>query len=120
MLYEVITDEIYELDTQYAGLSRTEKIKLVRAEMKNMDATHYVVPMLDEIAWLLNLRGDDVENNPIFHAYVRITSYNVCYTKLLRFGTVINGILKHLHRSRVERRIYTSPFAHSHFHFGYG
>lgn len=70
-------DEIFELSTDYAGLSRVEKIELVRQEMKKNKATHYVVGALDEIAWFLNLRGQDIDFNPVFHAYLVISQNNV-------------------------------------------
>lgn len=70
-------DEIFELSVEYAGLSRTEKVDLVRKEMKKHNATHYVVSALDEIAWLLNFRGQDISYNPVFHAYLVISQNNV-------------------------------------------
>lgn len=68
-------DGIFELDTDFSGLSRTEKVKIIRAEMKNQDATHYIINTLDEIAWLMNFRGSDVLFNPVFHAYA-VVSHN--------------------------------------------
>ncbi|MBI9065094.1 MAG: aminopeptidase P family protein [Marinilabiliaceae bacterium] len=73
----VPNDEIFELSTEYAGLSRVEKIEIVRQEMKKNNATHYVVGALDEIAWFLNLRGQDIDYNPVFHAYLVISQNNV-------------------------------------------
>jgi len=70
-------DEIFELATDYTGLSRVEKIEIVRQEMKKNNATHYVVGALDEIAWFLNLRGQDIDFNPVFHAYLVISQNNV-------------------------------------------
>ncbi len=68
-------DGIFELDTKYTGLSREEKIELVRYNMKAQGATHYILTTLDEVAWLLNFRGQDVPYNPVFHAYV-VVSHN--------------------------------------------
>ncbi|MBI9065068.1 MAG: aminopeptidase P family protein [Marinilabiliaceae bacterium] len=70
-------DEIFELSTEYTGLSRVEKIEIVRQEMKKNNATHYVVGALDEIAWFLNFRGQDIDYNPVFHAYLVISQNNV-------------------------------------------
>ncbi|MFW6327218.1 MAG: aminopeptidase P family protein [Bacteroidota bacterium] len=55
------------------GRSRKEKIELVRQKLKNKGATHYVTGALDEIAWVMNLRGDDISYNPVFHAYIIIS-----------------------------------------------
>ncbi len=70
-------EEIFELGVTFAGLSRKDKISTVREKMKELDATHYIVPSLDEIAWLLNLRGADVDFNPVFYAYLIISQNNV-------------------------------------------
>lgn len=53
-----------------AGESTREKIKRVREEMQ---ADALVISQLDEIAWLLNLRGTDVHCNPVFVSYVLLT-----------------------------------------------
>ncbi len=60
-------------ETKHAGLNRTEKIEKIREEMRNKDASHYIITALDEIAWTLNLRGSDVSYNPVFHAYLIIS-----------------------------------------------
>jgi Xaa-Pro aminopeptidase len=60
-------------DPKYAGLTRLEKIEKVRKKMRRYDASHYIVTALDEIAWTMNLRGNDVEYNPVFHAYLIIS-----------------------------------------------
>lgn len=67
---------IFIHDVKYAGKSRTEKLAEVRAEMKKQQATHYLVASLDDIAWLLNIRGTDVPNNPVATANVLITDTN--------------------------------------------
>lgn len=66
----------YIHDVKYAGKSRTEKLAEVRVEMKKHQATHYLVASLDDIAWLLNIRGTDVPNNPVVTANVLITDTN--------------------------------------------
>ena len=44
----------------------------MRAELQKKDARATVVNMLDEVAWLLNLRGSDIEYNPVFFAYALV------------------------------------------------
>lgn len=58
---------VFELDVKYAGISREEKLQQVREKMG--DADFYLVSTLDDIAWLFNLRGGDVECNPVFYAF---------------------------------------------------
>lgn len=58
---------------KYAGKSSKEKIAQLRAEMKEQGSDVHILTTLDEIAWLLNLRGDDIPNNPVFLAYAIVT-----------------------------------------------
>ena len=56
-----------------AGMSAEEKISKVREKMKAENAQLLVLAALDDIAWLLNLRGNDVECTPVFLSYMIIT-----------------------------------------------
>lgn len=64
--------KVWELDTKYAGMDRIEKLTRVREMMKKENADVFVLSSIDDIAWLLNLRGDDVECNPVFLSYMII------------------------------------------------
>ena len=63
---------IYEHPIEYAIRARAEKLEDAREAMRKAGASHHVVSALDEIAWVLNLRGSDVEYNPVFLAYLLI------------------------------------------------
>eukprot|EP00753_Platysulcus_tardus_P008614 PLAT16131.2.p1 GENE.PLAT16131.2~~PLAT16131.2.p1 ORF type:complete len:606 (-),score=263.35 PLAT16131.2:1070-2887(-) len=54
---------------KYAGESVVDKLARVREALKDNDCTHLVVTKLDEVAWLLNMRGSDVLYNPVFVSY---------------------------------------------------
>ena len=60
------------LDTKYAGQEAGEKLAAVRTAMAEHAATAHVLASLDDIAWLFNLRGDDVAYNPVLLAYAVI------------------------------------------------
>lgn len=62
----------WELDEAHAGRSRTDKLAQIRAEMAEQEADCLVLPALDDIAWLLNLRGDDVACNPVVLAFAAV------------------------------------------------
>lgn len=66
-------NEVTEMLPDVAGLTRIEKVAKVREEMIKNNVTHYIVSALDDIAWLTNLRGTDVDYNPVFYAYMIIT-----------------------------------------------
>ncbi len=57
---------IYDHNIKFAGETRIEKISRVRMHMQNKKVSHYLVSALDDVAWLLNLRGADVDCNPVF------------------------------------------------------
>ena len=61
---------VFEHPVRYAGKPRLEKMDLMREQMKGYGARHYLVTTLDDIAWLLNLRGEDVPYNPLFVSYL--------------------------------------------------
>ena len=66
----------FVFDTQYAGKSTAEKLTLVRAEMKKAHAQVFVISALDDIAWLFNIRGRDVDYNPVVIAYALVENDN--------------------------------------------
>ncbi len=68
----VPNDKVFELDVKYAGAARPEKQQRIAAELATFGADIHVVSMLDELAWLYNLRGSDVPYNPVFTAFALI------------------------------------------------
>ncbi|KAG8224298.1 hypothetical protein J437_LFUL007238 [Ladona fulva] len=52
----------------------TEKVEDIRKKMKMVDADAYVITALDDIAWLLNVRGRDIPFVPVVRAYVILTN----------------------------------------------
>ena len=61
---------LYEYEERFAGESVAAKLKRIRAKMAEKKADAMVVSALDEIAWLLNIRGYDIEFNPQVISYV--------------------------------------------------
>ena len=57
---------------EWAGKNATEKLAELRAEMAKRGASALLVTALDEVAWLLNVRGADVDHNPVVLAYVLV------------------------------------------------
>lgn len=66
------SNPFFVFDTKYAGKSTKEKISVLRAEMKKLHADTFVMSALDDIAWLFNIRGNDVNYNPLVIAYALI------------------------------------------------
>ena len=63
---------VYEHPIEYAIRTRAQKLAGVREAMRKAGATHHVISALDEIAWVMNLRGSDVDYNPVFLAHLLI------------------------------------------------
>lgn len=61
------------LDIQYAGKSREEKLEDLRKKMEQEKADIFILTCLDDIAWLFNIRGNDIPYNPVILSYVIIT-----------------------------------------------
>ncbi len=71
----VIPEHVVEIfPLQYAGESCHEKIARIRKALREKHADGMLMSALDDIAWTLNLRGTDVHCNPVFVAYLLISS----------------------------------------------
>ena len=67
---ELPQDKIFIHDEKYAGKSSSEKLKEVRRNMESKKGDFYILSSLDDIAWLCNIRGNDIKFNPVALAYV--------------------------------------------------
>ncbi|WP_430737671.1 aminopeptidase P family protein [Psychrobacter sp. VH5] len=81
VLTEIWTDrpalpsaKLYQHDAQFVAQSATDKLAAVRSGMQEAGATHHLLSSLDDIAWLTNLRGSDVDYNPVFLAHMLISA----------------------------------------------
>lgn len=68
---------IFELKEKYSGKSTIVKVQEVRSKMKEYDADVHILTSLTDIAWLFNLRGDDIPHNPVFMSYSIITNEEI-------------------------------------------
>ncbi|SUA65101.1 aminopeptidase P family protein [Oligella urethralis] len=64
---------IYEHEERFAGAPRRKKIGRVRQAMQELGASWHLISSLDDIAWLLNLRGSDVDYNPVFLSHLLLS-----------------------------------------------
>lgn len=113
----------YVYDTKYAGKSFAEKLAAVRKEMEAAGAETLLLPALDEIAWLLNIRGNDVHCNPVAVSYLLVEKQGVHYfiqprkvTAGLASYLSVNGISVHAYeeiedylRNLTSRNILVNP-----------
>ena len=66
-------DEIFSLPIEFSGLSSSEKIVKLRGVLTDAEADLLILTALDEVAWTFNIRGKDVECNPVAIAFAVIT-----------------------------------------------
>lgn len=70
---QLSAEPVWILGENYAGKSAARKIEELRSQMKKEKATVHVLTTLDDIAWLLNIRGNDVDCNPVVLSYALVT-----------------------------------------------
>lgn len=96
------------LDIRYAGESRESKIKRLREYMQSKRADYHVLTSLDDIAWLLNIRGDDVHCNPVIMSYLAVSMTDiVLFADRSAFG---KDVSKELQNAGVSFRDYNDIY----------
>ena len=60
--------KVWRLEDKFAGETTLEKFKKIGSKMEK-DANLMLITALDDLAWILNLRGTDISFNPIFFCY---------------------------------------------------
>ena len=75
-------EKVFIQPLEFAGESTSSKVERIRDAYHKNKADGLLVSMLDEVAWTLNLRGNDIEYNPVFVSYLLICDNSVTlYTK---------------------------------------
>lgn len=91
---EMPCEPLWILSEKYTGASVAAKIARVRAQMKRAGATVHILTSLDDIAWLLNLRGGDVPGCPVFLGYLLLTMRGcILYTHLESVSSEVRDYL---------------------------
>jgi Xaa-Pro aminopeptidase len=93
---------------EWAGCTVAEKLVAARKEMEAAGAGALAVTMLDEVAWLMNLRGGDVAYNPVFLSYAIVTTDSAI---LFVDSSKINAqVAAHLEEAGVTVKPYEEAF----------
>lgn len=102
--------KVYLLEERYSGESTADKLKRLREKMEQEQADMHILTTLDDIAWLFNLRADDVECCPVLLAYALITQTEVyLFANAESFGETE---LAYLAESRIDLKPYDSFYGH--------
>lgn len=103
---ELPTDKIEVHPLKYAGESAADKIHRLLGKARENSCDAMLLTALDEIAWTLNLRGNDVECNPVFVSYLLLSDrQNVLFVNPAK---VSDEVREHLSLSGVETMPYTA------------
>ena len=95
---------LFVLAEQYTGSTITTKLNNVRNTLKNHDANYMIISVLDEIAWLFNLRGNDIAFNPLFISYAVIGLTNaILFVDNIKLPP---EVLKVLHTNNIDVQNY--------------
>ena len=93
-------EKVYLLDEKFSGEFLESKLKRLREKMKEKNATVHILSTLEDIGWLLNLRGNDIEYNPFVLAYAIISMERVLlFTDISKFS---NEIKNYFNKNNVE------------------
>ena len=65
--------KIFILEDKYTGKTYKEKVKEIRVALKEKGADYNIISSLDDIAWIYNFRGDDVQHNPVALSFTVIS-----------------------------------------------
>lgn len=99
---------VHPLD--YAGETVTSKIERVRKACEDLGADAVIVCALDQVAWLFNLRGADIECNPVFFAYAVVTQAEVLFfPRALDDGR--QGLTEEVHAHLREASVKVHPYS---------
>ena len=102
------TSLLYEYGEQYAGESVESKLQRVRQALKEKHCEALVVSALDEIGWLLNIRGKDVDYTPCLISYV-VVEMDKC-TLFVAPNKLDDAAKEYLSRINVCVQDYTQVF----------
>eukprot|EP00668_Euglena_longa_P002750 GGOE01003213.1.p1 GENE.GGOE01003213.1~~GGOE01003213.1.p1 ORF type:complete len:629 (-),score=213.97 GGOE01003213.1:203-1963(-) len=99
------SDQVFIHPLEYAGKSVAEKLTSLAADMKKERVTHILVTALDDVAWLLNLRGSDTDCSPIFISYC-IAKADATATLFIDPAKVTDDVRAHLSTANVALQPY--------------
>ena len=69
-------NEVFALEEEICGKTVAEKLNMVRESMEKKNCRNLVLSKMDDIMWLFNIRGNDVECNPVALSYAVVTKDN--------------------------------------------
>lgn len=103
---ELPKNPFFVFDVKYAGKSVSEKLVELREEMQKLHADVFVMSALDDIAWLFNIRGNDVDYNPVVIAYALVDEKTA--TLFIAPEKITEATQKYLDENKIHVKNYSS------------
>ncbi len=104
------SNQCFVFDVKFAGKSVIEKLTFLRAEMQKAGAQVVVLSALDDIAWLFNIRGNDVDYNPVVIAFAIVD--NESATLFINPEKVNAKTADYFSNNEVKTAAYNSVYQH--------
>lgn len=101
---------LFILEEKYSGKSTAEKIQDVRAKMAEEGADVHILTSLCDIAWLLNIRGGDIQSVPVVLSYLVLTRDQCIW--FLQEEVVDDAIRAYLNENHIETRPYDAIYTY--------
>lgn len=103
--------KVWILEQEYAGMSTEEKLSQVREQMKQEGADVHILASLYDIAWLLNLRGDDIDHVPVFLSFVAVEEKQT--TLFINQEILDDKVKKYLKDNQIQVEDYEKIYAYA-------
>ena len=103
--------KVWILEQEYAGMSTEEKLSQVREQMKQEGADVHILASLYDIAWLLNLRGDDIDHVPVFLSFVAVEEKKT--TLFINQEILDDKVKKYLKDNQIQVEDYEKIYAYA-------
>ncbi|WP_176838644.1 aminopeptidase P family protein [Fusobacterium hominis] len=101
---DMASSKAFVLDTKYCGEDIQSKLSRIREALEKENCDINIISSLDDIAWIFNLRGNDVKNNPVNLAYAIITADKaILYIDDRKLD---NSVEEYLYENHVDVREY--------------
>lgn len=101
-------EPVWILEEQYAGAGIDEKIQEVRQILKTKKADYFLLTALEDICWLLNIRGNDVACTPVVLSYLVMSQEEVRW--YVQKEVLTDSLIDYLEKSDVQVREYTAIY----------
>ena len=105
---QMSAEPVFVMDEKYCGRTIGEKWNLIRDKMQEENADFLFVSKLDDIMWFLNIRGNDVECNPVALSYLYILKEEIHF--FIQQKAVSQNVRKYLEQNQVQIHAYEDVF----------